>query len=60
MSKEKKRIRAAKLDLFPELGTLSTFKQLEKASQYHSLRLNSPEDQFKNKVWKAYVRQFGK
>jgi hypothetical protein len=56
-SKEKKRVSAAVRALHEELGTLSTAEQIVKASRHCSMIRNTAECQFKDKVWRAYIRQ---
>ncbi|KAE9375835.1 hypothetical protein N431DRAFT_454439 [Stipitochalara longipes BDJ] len=57
-SHELRRVVAAARDLHEELGTLSTFEQIAEGSHYVSMIRNTREDDFKDQVWRRYVKEY--
>jgi len=57
-SDELRRVVAAARDLHEELGTLSTLEQIAEASHYVSMIRNTKDDDFKEKIWRRYVKEY--
>ena len=57
-SDELKRVVAAARNLYEELGTFSTFEQIAEGSHYVSMLRNTKDDDFKDQVWRRYVKEY--